>query len=263
MSNNGPSPLNPDKELRTEDDPERSDAPLCLVEQLRQTINREGRKFPRKPKTLDRPPPFYHGWLLPYLLKIDLYTWRRWDYWGRCMEAGRLIDRPLPQIPWLTTPQRHNPVLKMLEACLNAIPTHGAWQTWGGWRYFDYFLDWLLYGFGHPGQPELPPEPSGCEGAAQRLYQVFCLEAMLAWPCDYFGDTLCVAENRHGRHLGFFLSPMSLAVLMAEMLFCDKNKDYRLETVCDPAVGTGRFLMVSGNYSVRLFGQDINETVLK
>jgi hypothetical protein len=178
------------------------------------------------------------------------------------MEAGRLIDAPLPQIAWLSTTQRHNPALKMLEACLNAVPRHGAWQTWGSWSYFDYFLDWLLYGFGHPGQPEQPVEPAGCEEARERLYQVFCLEALLAWPYDYFGDIL--AENRHGRGMGFYPTPMTVAQLMVSMLFAGSNEqDNRLETVCDPCVGTGRLLIVAGNHSVRLYGQDINPTVLK
>jgi hypothetical protein len=240
--------------------PEHNEANNPFIEHLRRTIQQE-RKFPRKPKKLDQPPPLYHGWLLPYLLEIDLHTWRRWEYWARCMEAGRLIDAPLPHIPWLSTTQRHNPALKMLEACLNTIPRHGAWQTWGSWSYFEYFLDWLLYGFGHPGQPELPVEPAGCEGASERLYQVFCLEALLAWPYDYFGDIL--ADNRHGRGMGFYPTPLEVVTLMVEMLFCDTEKDSRTETVCDPAVGTGRMLLVASSFSVRLFGQDVNPTVLK
>jgi hypothetical protein len=231
-----------------------------FLQQLRQTILGQ-KQFPFKPKRLEASPELTHGWLLPALLETDDYTWQRWAYWVACMEKGTLVDEPIPQIRWIQDGHcSPNPARKMLEACLDAIPLHGTWQSWGGWEYFNYFMGWLLYGFGHSGQPELPPEPSGCEGCSDRLYQVFCLEALLAWPYDYFGNIL--AENRHGRGLGFFPTPLNVCELMVKVLFTG-DKDCQTKTVCDPCVGTGRFLLVASNFSLRLYGQDINQTVIQ
>ena len=150
--------------------------------------------------------------------------------------------------------------MKMLQACLDNIPLSGGWQTWSSWTYFNYFMDWLLYAFGYPGQRDLPPEPMGCEGASSRLYQIFCLESLIAWPYDYWGDLL--AENRHGRELGFYTTPMGVAILMTKFLFLP-GKDYRKETLCDPCVGTGRFPLVASNYVLRIYACDIDATVIK
>jgi tRNA G10 N-methylase Trm11 len=46
---------------------------------------------------------------------------------------------------------------------------------------------------------------------------------------------------------------------MTRMLM--EGEDCRTKTVCDPAVGTGRFLLTASNYSLRLYGQDIDPTV--
>ncbi len=218
------------------------------------------KKFPRKPDpTVERT--LAHGWLLPYLLQADTLTWGRWDYWFQLMQSGRLPAEPIPPIEFIDTPARGAPARKMLEACLNSIPAHGVWQSWGSWSYFDFFMDWLLYGFGHPGQPEPPPEPAGCEGASNRLYQVFCLEALLAWPYDYWGDIL--AENKHGRGLGFYPTPMNVVKLMVEMLMLPDGQDFRTQTVMDPCLGTGRMLLYGSIYSLRLVGADINPSLLK
>jgi len=209
-----------------------------------------------------------HGWLLPYLLTIDSYTWGRWDYWFRLREAGKLLDEPIPQIKFDcggniaegfgSAPMKH------LEKCLDLIPQYGNWQGWGGWQYFDYFLDWLLFGLGHPGQPELPGEPWGAEGASMRLYQTLDLHWLMLYPWDYWGAIL--AANNHGRHLGFFPTPHSVVEFMVLVLFGgpdEQGQDHRTETVCDPCLGTGRMLLAASNYSLRLYGMDINPTVIK
>jgi len=104
----------------------------------------------------------------------------RWDYGAGCALTGKLPTAPIPVMDWVDGDTLRNPARKMLEACLDTIPRHG------GWQYFDYFLDWLLFGFGHQGQPQLPGERRGCAGAAARLYQVFCVEALLGWPLRLF-----------------------------------------------------------------------------
>src|SRR5687767_8183624 len=91
-----------------------------FIRKLRETIL-ETKKFPYRPGKLDTEPILQHGWLIPNLLHIDLYTWQRWAYWIACMEPGQLIDAPIPQIAWVSTPNP-TPAMKMLQACLDNIP---------------------------------------------------------------------------------------------------------------------------------------------
>lgn len=215
--------------------------------------------------TVQQPDPslqreLHPGWLLPILLHLDEALWGRWDYWRRCCEGeGVLPDDPIPRLPLLDFP--HPATRRMLEASLNCMPRHGCWQSWGGGEYFRFLLQWLLFGLGHKGQAELPPEPSGCEGASMRLYQVFCLDALLLWPHDYWGDLL--AHSAYGKGQGFYPTPHTVCEAMTRMLMEGKGKDARLETVCDPCVGTGRFLLHASNHSLRLYGLDIDSLLCR
>ena len=204
--------------------------------------------------SVHREPP--HGWLLPYLLQGDDITWRRWVYWFELMERGTVGEKAIPEIEFES--YAHPQTRKMLEQCLNAIPSHGAWNTWGGSQYFDYFLDWLLYSLGHHAQKEPPREPD--TGASDRLYQLFQLTPMQLWPYDYFGDLL--AEVGFGRAAGFYPTPMTICVLMTRMT-ADTSRDCRLENFIDPCIGTGRMALLASNHVLRLFGQDINGTMVK
>lgn len=205
-----------------------------------------------------------HGWLVPYLIELDQLSWRRWDYWFCTMEKGALLNEPIPQIVFGHREQRvdgeGSHACTHLEHCLDLIPNcgSGSWQSWGNWTYFDYLMDWLLYGFGYPGQPRLPAEP--VEGSSVRLYQYFNLGVLLAEPYDYLGGIL--AANKHGRHLAFYPTPHNVVELMVRMTFCDET-DHRLETVSDPCLGTGRMLLHSSKHSLRLYGMDLNPTVIK
>ena len=67
------------------------------------------------------------GWLLPTLLRTDALLYGRWDYLADAWERGALPDTPLPQIPFLSTPDKAT--WAMLTASLDAIPQHGH----GGW----------------------------------------------------------------------------------------------------------------------------------
>jgi hypothetical protein len=196
------------------------------------------------------------GFLLPYLLETDALTYGLWGYWMEAIMCGSLSGRPIPQIDWLTS--AHARTRKMLEATLDAIPNHGSWQSMGGWEYFRFLLRWMLWGFGHPGYGA-PAEPFGCEGASMRVYQVLNLGPWMLWPFDYLGDLL--AENAYGRKQGFFPTPMHICVMMASVLMENSDEDMRTQTVCDPAVGTGRLLLAAGNHSLRLYGCDIDETM--
>ncbi|MBV9468393.1 MAG: SAM-dependent DNA methyltransferase [Abitibacteriaceae bacterium] len=200
-----------------------------------------------------------HGWMLPILLRLDDWLWQRWDYWFRCCCGnGQLPTEPIPRIQFLGSPHPHT--RKMLEASLNCIPNHRSWQTWGNWQYVNYLFDWLLFAFGHPGHQELPAEPSGCTGASDRLYQVVNIDALLLWPYDYWGDIL--GDNFYGRKQGFYATPHSICEVMTRMVF-DEGKDHRTETMMDPCIGTGRFPLYASNYTLRLYGMDIDPVLCK
>ena len=198
------------------------------------------------------------GWLLPSLLRTDTLLYGRWDYLADCWERDELPADPLPQIPFLSTPDKAT--WAMLTASLDAIPPpgHGGWAGWSGSEYFRFFLQWLLHGFGHRGHKEAPAEPPYCEGAGERLARVFDLPLWQNHPYDFLGDLL--AQNAYGKRSGFFPTPHTVAEFMAQMLFSgqDGKKDTRILTVCDPCVGTGRLLLHASNFSLRLYGMDID-----
>jgi hypothetical protein len=193
------------------------------------------------------------GFLLPYLLDFDALTYRRWDYWLEAMEAGRLPEQPIPKIDFLASANTR--ARKMLETTLDRIPVYGSWQSMGAWEFFRYLLQWMLWGFGHPGYEE-PKEPDGCEGASMRVYQTLNICAWMLWPYDLLGDLL--AENAYGKSQGFFPTPMCLCKLTDAMLNMEQMEDIRRHAVHDPAVGTGRFLLAASNHCLRLSGQDID-----
>ena len=216
--------------------------------------------------------PLPRGFLLPALLTHDDRLYGRWDYLTAAWEAGELpplSTAPIPRIGFLSTPDKGT--WRMLTRCLDAIPHHGSggWQGWSSYAYFRFFLEWLLYGFHHAGQPEPPQEPSGCEGASDHLYQALDLGLWLENPYDYFGDLL--AQNAYGKRQGFYPTPHNVAEMMTAMMMggqkseagegaddIDCAADTRILTVCDPCVGTGRLLLHASNYSLRLYGQDID-----
>jgi hypothetical protein len=220
------------------------------------------RMQPRKPKPLleNLERDLERGWLLPYLTSLDDLTWGRWNYWARCqMGAGALPDETIPQIDFCSHGEAAAHSRKMLERALSAIPTHGCWMGWSSSEYFDYFLSWLLFGFGHDGHAELPQEPGGCEGASMRLYQVFDLSPLLLWPYDHLAEIF--SESKYGQGAAFFPTPMHICEMMARMTMGEG--DHRTESVYDPCVGTGRMLLAASNYSLRLYAQDILRMMCK
>lgn len=205
------------------------------------------------------------GWMMPYLLQTEGMLWGRWDYWFDAMLDCKLPDRPIPKIVFNEEYNASSQALKHFEFCLNLV-SPGDWRGWSSWHYVDFFLSWLLWGFGHKGYEELPPEPS--DHASIKLYQGFNLGWPLCYPHDYFGWIM--AEGGFGRKSGFFPTPHCIVELMTQLNFrqdldeeSDAAYDQRLQAVNDPCVGSGRMLLHASNYSVNLSGCDINPTVIK
>lgn len=202
-----------------------------------------------------------HGWMLPTLVDVDDILWHRWDYWFKVSaSAGVLPDNRIPEIDFRSQPDERT--FKMLKNCLNAIPNHGNWEDWSSPTYIEYFVEWILYGFGYLGQAKLPKEPPGCDGASDRLAQIFYLPALQGHPYDYFGELM--AMTRYGKATEFYPTPFSVAELMTRITMAGiETEDHRMKTSLDPCTGTGRIALFMSNYTLRVTCQDIHPFLAK
>ncbi len=192
-----------------------------------------------------------HGWLTPYLTKLDDLLWGRWQYWFDAMTANQLPDRPIPEIDFHHDGNHveKSAAWRHLNDCLDLIDPHD-----GGSNRIELFLDWLLYGFGYGAQKTLPERMP--HETSMKLYQFFDLSILMAFPYDYWGEIL--SFSNFGKRLGFFPTPHTVVELMVRI-----SQPSATDVVGDPCVGTGRMLLHASNHSVRLYGADINGTVLK
>lgn len=192
----------------------------------------------------------FRGWLRSYLIALDQMFSNRWDYWLRTLEAGEVLDEPIPQIEWPGF--GHDEPKKNLESCIDHC--HG----WFGRQAFNLFVEWLLFGFGDPSVKEIPTriEPS----VNAFWYKTFNLGLYLKYPHDYLGEYAAELYG-NGRHnpTAYFPTPMHISVMMAKMVMSEKDKT---ASVCDPCVGSGRLLMAASNYSLNLYGIDIDFAIL-
>jgi hypothetical protein len=210
----------------------------------------------RLPKLGDEIPPWrYRGWLL-YLVQIA--DWHpelpgRWGHYMRTLEAGKLLDEPIPQIKFVECPSDKG--RKMLEKCLSLMH-----QRESHWTAFQKFIEWLAWGLAVSGEmPHLE------DATNEALYRTFNFEPLLLEPHDYLGSML--AERRSGgwNPHAFYPTPHSICEFMTLLAIGDMKQagdgDPRLSWVMEPAVGTGRLLLHASNFSYCLFGCDIDPLV--
>jgi N-6 DNA Methylase len=211
-------------------------------------VQREG----RLPRLGDTPPPWhYRGWLLPYVFQLHGLVPAvadRWDYHLRTLEAGKLLDEPIPQIAFGPPDDK---VFSLLHDWSRLI----GWDC-GGWSDFRTLLDWLCWGL------SLSKEmPRLADGVNEKLYRQVNLGPLLERPHDYLGEYVAVGKSRGWNPTGFYPTPHSVVELMVRMTMHDTSKegrDPRTAKVCDSCVGSGRMLLHASNFSLCLFGQDID-----
>jgi hypothetical protein len=211
----------------------------------------------RLPKLGDPIPPWsYRGWMLYHVQLCDAHPQLpgRWGHYLRTVEAGRLLEEPIPPIVFADTPSDGG--RKMLEQCLRLVH-----QQDHSWSSFNRFVEWL--GWGLAVSAEFPTLDDRIH---EGLYRTFNLEPLLLTPHDYLGWIL--AERRSGgwNPNAFFPTPHPVVDLMVRMTLDQEEhgsheRDPRLRTVMDPAVGTGRMLLHASNYSYCLYGCDIDPLV--
>lgn len=237
-------------------------------DQIRATLREIPLKLKKfNPKIESKAAEMKHGWMLPALLQIDSMIWGRWEYWHQLTffsifskkfpDEICLPDDPIPQIEF---GEKHSMVEKMVLQCIDIICDDGYHFH----KAVEFFLDWLLWGFGHISQPIMPIY--GSEGKVhEKLYQVFQLGWLQTYPYDYLGSIM--AEYGVNKGLQFYPTPMNVCGFMTKMAMPRLDKadpeDTRLTTTLDPCVGTGRFLLYASNYSLALNGQDISELMIK
>lgn len=203
------------------------------------------------------PPWQYRGWLLYHVQICDAHPSLpgRWGHYLRTLEAGHLLNEPIPRIEFRDCPPPDG--RRMLEKCLNLIERRE--YTWEG---FNLFVEWLAWGLAVSRQlPRLEEQTN------EALYRTFNLEPLLLHPHDYLGEILSDRRSNGWNPHAFFPTPSTVVEMMVQMIFIGTDPDdageidMRRKAVLDPAVGTGRMLLHASNFSYCLYGCDIDPLV--
>ena len=193
------------------------------------------------------------GWLIPYLTALDHMYYKRWDYWLQAVKDDKIPREPIPYIhfraPYCYDKRQ---VQKNLKKCLDYANHYSS-------RPLDEFIDWILWGFNHRRDLTFPAID---ERIDDYWYRTFNLGLFYEEPADHFADIAC--ESYVGKYHGYFPTPPQVVEMMVHMNFGDEPlHDHKQLSVCDPCFGTGVMLLYASNYSLNLWGVDINHLLTK
>lgn len=172
----------------------------------------------------------------------------------RTIENGKLLDEPIPQIEFESEfAPCVKPGLKMFNGLLDHLNRRS-----GGRILMPEFCRWLAFAVG------VNDEASDISDELQEyLYRNFDYRTVMLFPSNYLGQLLC--ESAYGKRRGFYPTPMDLCRLNWMITKgggngrnSDERADLRRRSAYDPAVGTGRLLLVASNDCLRLYGQEID-----
>jgi len=227
------------------------DAPAAL------DVNRFVLEHGRMPFLSDPTPPcHYRGWLLFQVQLADAHPAApgRWRHYMRTMEAGHLLDEPIPEINFSSTADPAG--MKMLMKCVDLLAHRGS-----VWSAFERFVAWLSWGLAV--STEMPQVE---EATAEALYRTFNFEPLILHPYDYLGEILAGDRASGWNPNAFYPTPHPLCEMIMRMCLADRStggeRDPRLRTVNEPAAGTGRMLLHASNYSYLLSGMDKDKLVV-
>lgn len=206
----------------------------------------------RLPRRGDDPPPWrYRGWLLPYVIlmhELCPAVADRWGYLLRTLEAGKLLDEPIPAITFGLPDSK---VFALLQQWCRLIG-----RDCGGWDDFRRLIDWLCWGLALSSD-----EPRLSDAVNEELYRQVNVGRLLEHPYDYLGEYVAAHKARGWNPTGFYPTPHNVVECMVRLLLHDTDKegrDPRTLRVADPCVGSGRMLLHASNVSMSLWGQDID-----
>ena len=191
------------------------------------------------------------GWLINYLLRLDHIFFGRWDYWTRAFARDEIPSEKIPQIDF--KPSRtymQGKVHKNLKTCLKypGYPDHNT---------FEKFIDWILWGFN-----QCQSFPNIDKKTDDFWYRNFNLGLFYEEPADHFADL--ATEYSVGSGAGYFPTPGDIVELMIRINFGGEPKhEHKKLSVMDPCCGTGIMLLYASNYSMNLYGVDINHLLTK
>ncbi len=210
-------------------------------------------KHGRPPFLIDERKPWsFCGWLLYYVQMAHSMGMcgNRWGYHLRQMDAGKLLDEPIPQIKFHENGGD--------KSVLTEIADWSRLVGWdmGGWSDFGRLMEWLAFALGFAKEaPRLSDE------ANEKLYRGVNLQKMLQAPSDYWGQVISEMKAPGWNPTAFHPTPHCVVQCMMSMVASDE--DLRTKTTNDPCIGTGRMLLEASNYSLRLSGQDIDPQVIR
>lgn len=210
----------------------------------------------RLPRITDEIKPWhYEGWLLPYIqiipLESDIEAVQRWHWYFdlRSQATYRGDDKiKIPKIHFSSTP--NSEAMKQITKAVELLE-----YKEGSWTGLRLFVDWLAYALAVEKEA-----PKITEQMNEALYKQFNLEWLLKVPHDYLGAV--IAERRGGgwNPHAFFPTPHAV-VEMITLMTCLNCRPG--DTVNDPALGSARMLLCASNYSLRLYGNDIDGLMVK
>jgi N-6 DNA Methylase len=201
----------------------------------------------------DHPPWDYRGFLLPYIIGHHALGMcgNRWAYQFSILGSGKLPDEPIPQV---TFEPPNNKIYSDLHEWSKLIG-----YDCGGWSDFISLLEWLCFALGVDDnyQRDFSPEVN------EKLYRGVNLVPLLESPYDYLGSYVAMHKANGFNPTNFYPTPHQVVECMVRLTMHDlAGEDLRTKSVCDPCVGSGRMLLHAANYSLNLYGQDIDRIAI-
>lgn len=217
----------------------------------------------RLPNLEDERKPWEHrGWLLP--LVMDMFACEgprrplvlgpvrypgRWGYWYYVRRTGQLPPGDPPP-PYVDFGHGSDVARKNVNACAEIIGRRQGFSS-----AVSLFVDWLAWALAVTDCPAVLDNET-----QEELYRTFCVDHWRADPADYVGWLMCEYKGRAFDPTGFFPTPQNVVTCMSQMMMesAEPGPETVFLKICDPCVGSGRMLLAASNYSLCLFGQDIN-----
>jgi hypothetical protein len=178
------------------------------------------------------------------------------------IDTLEIEGKPIPQLNiYNKSSKEFKLVSEMIEKCLNP-PNYYQY----GVDLLYMFVDWILYGFGSDIVKKLPARID--DKLNKYWYENFKADLMFMYPADYFVAVAAqIYSNKQFNSTAFYPTPSQVVKLMVEMVFSsDKKEDlerYKYQALNEPCMGSGIFLLYASNYTLRMFGQDIDRLMYK